>query len=156
MTRVLKSRPPGMWSQNMARFHKWGDHVGAIVPVSTVGVGATMRYEFFRSIRLALGISFMWPTLERRTPCWPTGHHELPRTYFQICGMDILRDEDLIYEQVLREDNGVETRVDIYPGMPHIFWGSFSHLAQGRKAAIDLIKGSKRDGSNCGTLACLR
>ncbi|RBR26997.1 uncharacterized protein FIESC28_00265 [Fusarium coffeatum] len=72
---------------------------------------------------------------------WPTGHHDLPKTYFQVCGMDILRDEDLIYEQVLREDNGIETRVDIYPGMPHIFWGSFSHLAQGKKAAIDLIEG---------------
>ena len=71
---------------------------------------------------------------------WPTGHHDLPKTYFQVCGMDILRDEDLIYEQVLREDNGVETRVDIYPGMSHIFWGSFSHLTQGKKAAIDLIE----------------
>ncbi|KAJ4264437.1 hypothetical protein NW762_005637 [Fusarium torreyae] len=74
---------------------------------------------------------------------WPTGHKDLPRTYFQICGMDILRDEDLIYEQVLREDNGVETRLDVYPGMPHIFWGSFSHLGQGKKAASDLVEGIK-------------
>ncbi|KAH7174300.1 Alpha/Beta hydrolase protein [Fusarium flagelliforme] len=71
---------------------------------------------------------------------WPTGHHDLPKTYFQVCGMDILRDEDLIYEQVLREDNEIQTRLDIYPGMPHIFWGSFSHLAQGKKAAVDLIR----------------
>ncbi|KAF9774470.1 hypothetical protein IL306_007548 [Fusarium sp. DS 682] len=74
---------------------------------------------------------------------WPTGHHALPRTYFQVCGMDILRDEDLIYEQVLREDNGIETRLDIYPGMPHIFWGSFAHLGQGKKAAVDLVEGIK-------------
>ncbi|KAJ4117526.1 hypothetical protein NW768_010889 [Fusarium equiseti] len=72
---------------------------------------------------------------------WPTGHHDLPKTYFQVCGMDILRDEDLIYEQVLREDNEIGTRLDIYPGMPHTFWGSFSHLAQGKKAAVDLIDG---------------
>ncbi|KAF4338009.1 sterigmatocystin biosynthesis lipase esterase STCI [Fusarium beomiforme] len=72
---------------------------------------------------------------------WPTGHHDLPRTYFQVCGMDILRDEDLIYEQVLREDSGVETRLDVYPGMPHIFWGSFGHLSQGKKAAVDLVEG---------------
>lgn len=74
---------------------------------------------------------------------WPTGHHGLPKTYFQICGMDVLRDEALIYEQVLREDNGVETRLDIYPGMPHIFWGAFAHLSQGKKAAVDLVEGIK-------------
>ncbi|CAG7566089.1 unnamed protein product [Fusarium equiseti] len=72
---------------------------------------------------------------------WPTGHQGLPKTYSQVCGMDILRDEDLIYEQVLREDTGIETRLDVYPGMPHIFWGSFSHLAQGKKAAEDLTDG---------------
>lgn len=73
---------------------------------------------------------------------WPTGHDNLPKTYFQVCGMDILRDEALIYEQVLRE-GGVETMLDVYPGMPHIFWNTFSRLGQGRKAAEDLRKGVK-------------
>lgn len=67
-----------------------------------------------------------------------TGHRNLPKTYFQVCGMDILRDEALIYEQYLREDNDVETRLDVYPGMPHIFWGTFPMLAQSKKAANDL------------------
>ncbi|KAM0338117.1 hypothetical protein ACHAPU_011445 [Fusarium lateritium] len=74
---------------------------------------------------------------------WPTGHHDLPRTYFQVCGLDILRDEDLIYEQVLREENGIETKLNVYPGMPHIFWGNFAHLDQGKKAAVDLVEGIK-------------
>lgn len=74
---------------------------------------------------------------------WPTGHANLPRTYFQVCGMDILRDEGLIYEQVLREENGIETRVDIYPGMPHIFWNSFGMLTQGKKAIKDFEDGIK-------------
>ncbi|KAF5249377.1 hypothetical protein FANTH_5258 [Fusarium anthophilum] len=74
---------------------------------------------------------------------WPTGHHNLPRTYLQVCGMDVLRDEALIYEQVLREDNGIETRLDIYAGMPHIFWGAFAHLSQGKKAAVELVEGIK-------------
>ncbi|KAH8807384.1 Alpha/Beta hydrolase protein [Xylogone sp. PMI_703] len=74
---------------------------------------------------------------------WPTSHKDLPRTYFQVCGMDLLRDECMIYEQVLREDNGAETKLDIYPGMPHIFWGLFPHLTQGKKAAADLEAGIK-------------
>lgn len=55
--------------------------------------------------------------------------------------MDALRDEALIYEQVLREDNDVETKLDVYPGMPHIFWTSFPMLTQSKKAGDDLVAG---------------
>ena len=48
-----------------------------------------------------------------------------PKAYFQICGMDILRDDGLIYEQILRE-SGVVTKIDVYEGMPHIFWNVFT------------------------------
>ena len=71
---------------------------------------------------------------------WPTGHKGLPKTYLQICGMDVLRDEGLIYEEELKE-NEVDTKLDIYPGMPHTFWGAFPFLTQGNKAAADLISG---------------
>lgn len=52
----------------------------------------------------------------------PKGHHDLPPAYFQICGQDPLRDEALVYEKVLREEFGVKTKVDVYPGLPHGFW----------------------------------
>lgn len=74
---------------------------------------------------------------------WPTGHKNLPKTYFQVCGMDILRDENLIYEQMLREEAGIQTKLDVYPGMPHVFWGIFPQLAQSKKASIDLVEGIK-------------
>jgi acetyl esterase/lipase len=55
--------------------------------------------------------------------------------------MDILRDEDLIYEQLLAE-NGVETKLDLYPGMPHIFWSTFPNTHAGQKGCCGF---SQRD-----------
>ena len=49
----------------------------------------------------------------------PDGHTGLPPIAFQVCGMDPLRDEALIYERVLREDFGVNTKLHVYPGLPH-------------------------------------
>ncbi|KAF7546714.1 hypothetical protein G7Z17_g8232 [Cylindrodendrum hubeiense] len=44
---------------------------------------------------------------------WPTGHANMPPTFFQVCGSDILRDEALIYERELRLEHGTKTKVII-------------------------------------------
>ena len=72
---------------------------------------------------------------------WETGHKGLPRCYLQACGMDIGRDDVLIYEQALKEEGRVDTMIDIYSGMPHIFWQVFGMLAQGRKWKVDVVRG---------------
>lgn len=70
----------------------------------------------------------------------PKGHKGLPKAYIQICGMDPLRDDGLIYEEVLRE-NGVKTRIDIYPGLPHEFWLFLTQLESSKKWKREFVEG---------------
>lgn len=74
---------------------------------------------------------------------WKTGHKDLPPTYLQIAGLDPLRDEALIYERELREKNGIKTKVDVYPGVPHGFWSVFPNLKITQKFNQDSVTGIK-------------
>lgn len=83
------------------------------------------------------------PHSKYRTPMLFESHKDLPATYFQICGMDPLRDEAFIYEEILREDNRVKTKVDVYPGLPHGFWPYFPEAEFGKNFQQDCIGGMK-------------
>jgi len=72
---------------------------------------------------------------------WPSGHKDLPPAYIQVAGMDLLRDEGLLYERILRTEAGVKTRIDVYPGVPHGFDGVFPMLSQSKKCVEDRIEG---------------
>ncbi|CZT08170.1 related to Putative sterigmatocystin biosynthesis lipase/esterase STCI [Rhynchosporium graminicola] len=78
-----------------------------------------------------------------RNPLLFESHKGLPPTYFQICGLDPLRDEAFIYEDILREENGVKTRVDVYPGLPHSFWGRWPEAHFSAKREEDSFKAMK-------------
>ncbi|KAM0463949.1 hypothetical protein ACHAO4_000674 [Trichoderma viride] len=93
-------------------------------------------------------VEFIWksyqsyPLSPKAFPlAFPT-HKGIPKTYFQICGLDAVRDCGLVMEQVFQDD-GVPTKRDIYPGMPHAFWGMFPDLKITEKHTQDSEEGFK-------------
>ncbi len=71
----------------------------------------------------------------------PKGHANLPPAYFQVNGLDPLRDDAIIYERVLREEYGIKTKLDMYPGLPHGFWGFFPMLKSSDQFRVDMAEG---------------
>lgn len=71
------------------------------------------------------------------------GHKNLPPAYFQICRLDPLRDEGLIYQRVLREEAGVKTKIDVYKGLGHYFWTNFPVLGMSRTFVENTVKGMR-------------
>jgi acetyl esterase/lipase len=45
--------------------------------------------------------------------------------YMAVAGADRWRDSGLIYEEALREEGGAKTKLDIFGGLIHAFWGFF-------------------------------
>ncbi|KAH6724390.1 alpha/beta hydrolase fold-3 domain-containing protein [Leptodontidium sp. 2 PMI_412] len=84
----------------------------------------------------SLFVPFLYGKTER-------GHKDLPPAYFQVCGLDPLRDEALIYERVLREESGVKTKLDVYKGLGHYFWTNFPELEMSRTFVEDTVKGMR-------------
>lgn len=80
------------------------------------------------------------PTSKDASALWWDNHKGQPKTYLQVTGADALRDESLIYEHVLREQ-GVQTKLDVYPGLPHCAQDFFPMHSSSGKAVADLKAG---------------
>ncbi len=71
------------------------------------------------------------------------GHVGLPPVYFQAAGMALARDDTLVYEAVLKEESGVSTRLDLYPGIPHSALVHFDKSPMSKKWDADSLAGLK-------------
>jgi len=104
-----------------------------------------VNYKFMQAFREAIGPdvnSPLWAPFDQGHPDGiAAGHVGMPPTYFQVCGMDMNRDDGLIYERVLREECKVPTRLDVYSGFPHCWWDMYPELEASRKRMEDMVRG---------------
>ncbi|TFY77873.1 hypothetical protein EWM64_g6137 [Hericium alpestre] len=73
-------------------------------------------------------------------PLLHPNHAGLAPAVIQICGLDPLRDEGLLYERLLREA-GVKTKLYTYAGVPHGFYVPFSEIKVAKEYNQDLKDG---------------
>ncbi|KAJ8454100.1 hypothetical protein ONZ51_g13224 [Trametes cubensis] len=60
------------------------------------------------------------PSDPRFSPLLISSHEGLPRAYIAAAGLDVLRDDSVVYAEVLREA-GVDVKFDLYPDATHGF-----------------------------------
>lgn len=81
------------------------------------------------------------------SPLWdPFNHHQghgdVAKAFFQVGGLDPLRDEAVLYDRALREA-GVLTRFDLYDGYGHMFWTNYPELDKSVQFVKDTLIGVK-------------
>jgi acetyl esterase/lipase len=64
----------------------------------------------------------------------------MPKTFLQVAGMDMYRDDALIYRRML-EEAGVQTRLRVYAGVPHGHANLYPGLRASREAKVDTVEG---------------
>jgi acetyl esterase/lipase len=77
---------------------------------------------------------------ELLSPLHSGSHANLPPTYVQVCGLDPWRDGGIIYVEEL-EKEGVRTKLEVFNGLPHVWWTVFPMLKVSRVRFEEMVKG---------------
>ncbi|KAI1774560.1 putative lipase/esterase [Hypoxylon cercidicola] len=138
---IMCFKPPALISPRYrAEYLSHPDVTTSIDPVLKIRVGADFAAHMHGNLQTSWldprFVPFLYGALEN-------GHRGLPPAYLQVCGLDPLRDEGLIYERLLREEAGVKTRLDLYKGFGHYFWTNWPQLERSREFVEDTVKGVK-------------
>ena len=84
---------------------------------------------------------------DKGSPLWDPyshsdGHKGVARAYFQVGGLDPLRDEAVLYDRKLREA-GVLTRFELYEGYGHMFWTNYPEVERSGEFVRDTLEGMR-------------
>jgi acetyl esterase/lipase len=79
------------------------------------------------------------PKDKRLSPLLNESHAGIAKkAFFAVCGWDPRRDEALLLEQLLK-DVGIETKLEVYAGLPHGFWTTCPDLPVSKAFEQDLV-----------------
>lgn len=73
----------------------------------------------------------------------PLNQKDLSRlgpVYYQVAGMDLWKDSALFYCDLVEQAGG-QTKIDLYPGVPHLWYSIYPQLSINKKWARDLVNG---------------
>ncbi|EXJ66581.1 uncharacterized protein A1O5_10251 [Cladophialophora psammophila CBS 110553] len=74
------------------------------------------------------------------TPLTQTDFAGLGPVFYQVAEMDIWKDSAIFYCNRIKEAGG-QAKVEIYPGVPHLWWSMYPQLSINRKWVHNLVNG---------------
>jgi acetyl esterase/lipase len=110
-------------------------HLSAEQNADAPGLLTPHAIQFIRDSVRADGYSPDFSPVNAREP-----HVGMPKTFLQVAGMDMYRDDGLIYRRML-EETGVQTRLRVYAGVPHGHANLYPGLQASKQAKVDTIEG---------------
>ncbi|RMZ86741.1 hypothetical protein DV736_g6031, partial [Chaetothyriales sp. CBS 134916] len=80
-------------------------------------------------------------TSKLSSPLLWNDYSKLGPVYYQVAGMDMWKDSALFDCDEVRKAGGA-VKLDIYPGVPHVWWSVYPQLSINKQWARDLVQGT--------------
>ncbi|KKY24400.1 putative lipase 2 [Phaeomoniella chlamydospora] len=98
-------------------------------PVLTSAVHSTFQRIYGADLSSPIELSALHPLpTSPSSPPTPS----LPPHFIQAAGLDLARDDSIVYEMILRDKWGVKTRLEVTAGVPHAWFAFFDGLEKSK------------------------